>query len=336
MSNSNIQESALSPNTGKLLSIVAPAYNEESGLKMFHERLSKTLDDIDMDSEIIYINDGSKDNTINVMKELGQQDDRVVTIDLSRNYGKEIALTAGLDHAKGDAIVVIDTDLQDPPEIIPEFIKHWKEGYDVVYAQRTHRVGESGLKKLTAFLFYRIMQKTGKVQVPVDTGDYRLLSKRALEALNQLREHHRFMKGLFTWIGYPQKAVLYQRDARYSGDTKWNYWDLWNFALEGITSFTIAPLKMATYFGLLTAGFAFLYGVVMIIKTTLFGNPVPGYPSLMVTVLFIGGIQLVAIGIIGEYLGRMFVETKKRPLYFIKDLYKTKTDQQEDPETPSN
>lgn len=330
MTNTNIHTRTLSPNTGDLLSIVAPAYNEESGLKMFHERLSNTLDTIGMASEIIYINDGSSDNTMEVIKDLHQQDKRVIAIDLSRNYGKEIALTAGLDHAKGDAIVVIDTDLQDPPEIIPEFIKHWKDGYDVVYAQRTHRVGESRLKKLTAFLFYRIMQRTGKVQVPVDTGDYRLLSKRALDALNQLREHHRFMKGLFTWIGYPQKAVKYQRDARYSGDTKWNYWALWNFALEGITSFTIAPLKMATYFGLLTAGFAFLYGLVMIVKTTLYGNPVPGYPSLMVTVLFIGGIQLVAIGIIGEYLGRMFVETKKRPLYFVKDLYKAKIDTHRD------
>ena len=229
-------------------------------------------------------------------------------------------MTAGLDHASGDAIVVIDTDLQDPPELIPEMIKHWRAGYDVVYAQRTARDGETWLKKMTASLFYRFIQKISRIRIPKDTGDYRLLSRRAIEALKLLREQHRFMKGLFAWIGFPQKAVPYQRDPRFAGVTKWNYWKLWNFALEGITSFTIVPLKIATYLGLFVAVTAFMYAGIVIYKTLVFGEPVRGYPSLMVVILFLGGVQLSALGIIGEYMGRMFDETKGRPLYLLKGL----------------
>lgn len=303
----------------QLLSIVVPAYNEEEVLGEFHKRVAAVIDRLDMDTEVVFINDGSRDNTLKLMRELQQRDPRIAIVDLSRNFGKEIALTAGLDHAHGDAIVVIDADLQDPPELIPKLIEEWRNGYDVVYAQRTVREGESAFKKLTAYIFYRVMQRAGRVKIPSDTGDFRLLSRRALDSLLKLREQHRFMKGLFAWIGYPQKAVPYQRDARSAGESKWNYWALWNFAIEGITSFTTSPLRAATYLGLLTASGAFVFGIVMIVKTLMYGNPVPGYPSLMVVVLFLGGIQLVAIGVIGEYLGRMFDESKGRPLYFVQN-----------------
>jgi glycosyltransferase involved in cell wall biosynthesis len=239
-------------------------------------------------------------------------------VDLSRNFGKEIAMTAGMDHARGDAVVVIDADLQDPPELIPEMIRHWQDGYDVVYAKRTSRAGESALKKVTAYLYYRTIGKLSRVKIPADAGDFRLLSRRAVDALAGLREQHRFMKGLFAWIGYPQKAIPYERHARHDGKTKWNFRSLWSFAIEGITSFSIMPLKVATYVGVATAFGAFLFGLFLIIQTLLFDNPVAGYPSLMVAVLFLGGIQLIALGIIGEYLGRMFDETKGRPLYLLK------------------
>jgi polyisoprenyl-phosphate glycosyltransferase len=302
-----------------LISIVVPAYNEQDVLRAFHERLSPVLAKLGSPVEVIYVNDGSSDGTLDILRSLKASDDRVAILDLSRNFGKEIALTAGLDHAVGEAVIVIDADLQDPPELIPEFLERWREGYDVVYARRTEREGESALKKATAYVFYRLMQRASRVKIPEDAGDFRLLSRRAVDSLKQLREHHRFMKGLFAWIGYPQKAVLFQREARAAGKTKWNYWRLWNFALEGITSFTTTPLKFATYIGLFTAFAAFAYGVWIIYKTLAFGEPVRGYPSLMVVILFLGGVQLFTIGIIGEYLGRMFNEAKHRPLYIVKD-----------------
>ena len=301
----------------RCLSVVVPVYNEQEVLHEFHKRLSSVLRTLPLDHEVVYVNDGSTDTTLSLLEEIRRHDSTVGVVDLSRNFGKEIALTAGLDHCRGDAAVVIDADLQDPPEVIPELIVGWREGYDVVYAQRISRDGETFLKKATARAFYRVIQAISRFKIPEDTGDFRLLSRRAVDALHQLREQHRFMKGLFAWIGFPQKAVPYRRDARFAGETKWNYWRLWNFAIEGITSFTIAPLKLATYFGLMVAMAAFFYGAVIIVKTLLYGNPVPGYPSLMVVVLFLGGVQLVAIGIIGEYLGRMFDETKGRPLYLI-------------------
>jgi glycosyltransferase involved in cell wall biosynthesis len=245
-------------------------------------------------------------------------DPRITILDLSRNFGKEIALTAGLDYARGDAIVVIDADLQDPPQLIPELFAQLKEGYDVVYAKRIIREGETALKKFTARAFYYLMQKIGRVRIPENTGDFRILSRRAVDSLKQLRENNRFMKGLFTWIGYPQKEVLYRRDPRYAGKTKWNYWRLLNFAIDALTSFTTTPLKLSTYFGIITAIGSFIYSLIIISKTLLYGEAVKGYPSLMVVILFLGGIQLVAIGIIGEYLGRMFDESKNRPLYFLK------------------
>ena len=303
----------------KKLSIVVPAYNEQEVLREFHRRLAAVLDELDFLCEVLYVNDGSTDNTLEVLDELGLRDSRVGILDLSRNFGKEIAMTAGLDYAGGDAVIVIDADLQDPPELIPKLLAEWRGGCDVVYAKRIARDGESMLKRVTAHAFYRVMQRVGKVHLPEDTGDFRLLSRRAVDALKGLRERHRFMKGLFTWIGFPQKAVLYHRDQRFAGDTKWNYWRLWNFALDGITSFTTAPLKVATYAGLITAMSALAYGVVIVVRTMLHGNPVPGYPSLMVVILFLGGMQLITLGIVGEYLARLFDEAKQRPLYLVDD-----------------
>lgn len=304
---------------GRTLAVVIPVYNEVDVLDEFHFRLTAVLDAIGMDSTIVYVNDGSTDGSPERIAQLGRSDPRVLFVDLSRNFGKEIALAAGLDHADADAVVVIDADLQDPPELIPELLAHWLAGYDVVYAQRTHRDGESAFKRATAFLFYRFIRCLSQVDIPPDTGDFRLLSRRAVAALRRLREQHRFTKGLFSWIGFRQKSVPYRRAARFAGTTKWNYWKLWNFALEGITSFSGAPLKAASYLGMVSALGALLYAAVVVVRTLMFGNPVPGYPSLVVIVLFLGGVQLLGIGIVGEYLARMSDECKGRPLYLLKN-----------------
>lgn len=311
------------PIANLLLTVVVPAYNEQEVLPEFHRRATAALAALGMRTEIIYVNDGSTDDTLRVMMNLRTQYPGTAVVDLSRNFGKEIALTAGLDHAGGDAVVVIDADLQDPPEVIPQLVAQWREGYDVVYAKRSAREGETLFKRATAHLFYRIIQRISRVRIPQDTGDFRLLSRRAVDSLKTLREQHRFMKGLFAWIGFPQIAVLYRRDPRFAGETKWNYWRLWNFALEGITSFTIAPLKIATYAGILVALAAFAFALVIIYRTIMFGDPARGYPSLMVVVLFLGGIQLITLGIIGEYLGRTFNETKRRPLYLLNRFHPT-------------
>lgn len=303
---------------GNHLSVVIPAYNESESLLECHQRVSAVLSKQAIPFEVIYVNDGSKDDTLQVLQRLQSEDPQHVSVvDLSRNFGKEIALSAGLDMADGAAVVVMDADLQDPPELIPTLIAHWQEGYDIVYGQRSERKGETWLKRKTAFWFYRVMQNLGRVTIPPDTGDFRLLSRRAVLALRTFREHHRFMKGLFAWIGFPQKSVLYQRDPRFAGETKFNYWRLWNFALEGITSFTTIPLRLATYVGAFAALAAFLYGLFIVIRTLIFGNPVAGYPSLVVIMLFLGGVQLGAIGVLGEYVGRIFNESKQRPLYFV-------------------
>lgn len=302
------------------ISVVVPAYNEQEVLEEFHSRLSKVLNSLNMNAEVIYVNDGSTDGTLALMKKMREADPRICVVNLSRNFGKEAALTAGIQHTRGDTVVVIDADLQDPPELIHEFVRVWKEdGADVVYGQRTARDGETWFKKATSSAFYRLMQNFGRVKIPPDTGDFRLMNRQSVDALISLPERHRFMKGLFTWIGFEQKAVLYHRDARYAGETKWNYWNLWNLALEGITSFSVMPLQISSYFGLLVAFCAFLYGIFIAVKAFLFGDPVAGYPSLAVIVLFLGGVQLLFIGILGEYLGRIFNETKVRPLYFVKE-----------------
>jgi glycosyltransferase involved in cell wall biosynthesis len=301
-----------------LLSIVVPSYNEEEVLTEFHKRISEVLDSVPVNAEIIYVNDGSIDNSLTIMRNLRESDPRIAIIDLSRNFGKEIAMTAGLDHASGDAVVIIDADLQHPPELIPKMLTNWKDGYDIVYATMASRVGENVIKRAAKYAYYRLVRSISSVNIPENAGDYRLLSRKAVDSVKALKEKHRFMKGLFSWIGYPQISISYQPDRRHAGRTKWSFFDLWNLAIEGITSFTVVPLKMATYIGILTAFVAFAYAMYIIFKKLMFGEPVPGYPSIMVMILFLGGIQLITIGIIGEYLGRVFIETKQRPLYILK------------------
>ncbi|MFL9966065.1 glycosyltransferase family 2 protein [Paraburkholderia sediminicola] len=306
------------------LAVVVPAYNEDEVLDTFHARLSATLGKLEnVQAEVIYINDGSTDDTLSVLHALKAADSRVTIVNLSRNFGKEIALAAGLDHANADASIVIDADLQDPPELIPEFVRIWRQGFDVVYGQRISRNGETALKKASAFAFYRVIGSLSRISIPRDTGDFRLLSRRAVEALRQLPEQHRYMKGLFAWIGFPQTALRYERDARDAGTSKFNYVRLWHFAIEGITSFSIAPLRLASWAGVCVALAAFCGALWIIYKTLMYGNPVAGYPSLMVTLLFLSGVQMIGLGIVGEYLGRMFNESKRRPLYLVQDYLPT-------------
>ena len=296
-------------------SVVVPAYNEAGSLPTLMARLVPVMDGMGEAWEAVLVNDGSTDATLDAMQRLRAADPRIAIVNLSRNFGKEAATTAGLDHARGDAVILLDADLQDPPELIPELVAAWRRGFDTVYAQRRERGGDTWLKRTTASAFYRVMAQTGPVQVPRDTGDFRLMSRRVVEALGGLRERHRFMKGLFAWVGYPSIAVPYDRSPRHAGSSAWSYWKLWNLALEGITGFTTAPLRMATYFGLLIGAGAALYLTVIVVRTLLFGNEVPGYPSLLAVILLLGGTQLLTLGIIGEYLARVFNEVKRRPLY---------------------
>jgi polyisoprenyl-phosphate glycosyltransferase len=301
------------------LGVVIAAYNEAAALPGMHARLAGVLDGLGLPAQVLYVDDGSRDATWAVMLQLAAADPRVRLLRLSRNFGKELALTAGLDHVDADAVVVLDADGQDPPELLPQFVARWREGYDVVYGTRTSRDGESWLKRATASAFYRVMGKVSDTGIPADTGDFRLMSRRVVEALRGLRERQRFMKGLFAWVGYPSTPIAYQREARIAGRSKFNYWRLWNFALEGITGFSTAPLRVATYLGLVTALFAFAYGLWIVIKTLAWGDAVQGWPTMMAVVLFLGGVQLMALGVIGEYLGRLYLEAKQRPLYLVQE-----------------
>ncbi len=299
------------------IDIIVPVFNEQTVVPLFQERIKTAMQDCDVQWRVIFVDDGSSDDSLKAMKRIHDEDNRFGYLSLSRNFGKEYAVTAGLDHTSADAAVVIDVDLQDPPELIPDMVKQWHAGYDVVYATRKARHGESIAKKATASLFYRTINSMSKIEIPKDTGDFRLMSRRAYQAVNKLRERNRFMKGLFAWVGYKQKQIYFEREPRAAGETKWNYSKLWRFALDGITSFSYLPLRFATWIGMFVAIFAFFYGATIIARTIIFGNDVPGYPSLMVVILFLGGIQLTALGIIGEYLGRMFNESKQRPLYLV-------------------
>jgi glycosyltransferase involved in cell wall biosynthesis len=302
------------------LAVVVAAYNEEAALPLLHPRLAAALDALDLDARILYVDDGSRDRTWEVLQELAARDPRVELLRLSRNFGKELALTAGLDRVDADAVLVLDADGQDPPELLPEFVARWRAGADVVYGRRRSRAGESWLKRGSAHAFYRVINRLSATDIPADTGDFRLVSRRVLEALRGLRERQRFMKGLFSWVGYPQVELPYERGARIAGQSKFNYWRLWNFALEGITGFSTVPLRVATYVGLASAVLAFGYGLWVMAKTLLWGDPVQGWPTLMVVILFLGGVQLVALGVIGEYLGRLYLESKQRPLYLVRDF----------------
>ncbi len=303
--------------TPQLLSIVAPVYNEQECLSEFERRVRDVCQNLGQMYELVLVNDGSTDASLSVMGELRARHNNITLINLSRSFGKEIALMAGLDHAKGDAVVAIDADLQDPPELIRKMVEQWQLGFDVVYAQRESRDSETWLKRTTAACFYRVMQMMGPVSIPRDTGDFCLVSRKVLNALKSMREHHRFMKGLFAWVGFRSTRILYRRDPRFAGTTKWSYWKLWNLSLEGVTSFTTMPLRITTYIGALFALLSFSYGMFFLFRTLFRGDPVQGFPTLIITVLFLGGIQLVALGLIGEYLGRVFNETKRRPLYFV-------------------
>ncbi|MGI6448810.1 MAG: glycosyltransferase family 2 protein [Desulfitobacteriia bacterium] len=302
----------------KKITILIPAYNEEDVLLQLHVRLEQVLTNLaNYDLEILFVNDGSRDRTLDIIKDLQKKDRRISYIDLSRNYGKEIAMIAGLDYATGDAVVIIDADLQDPPELIPEMVKYWEAGYDDVFAKRNSRRGETWLKKSTANVFYKMLQKFSKIPIQENTGDFRLLDRRCVNALKQLRETQRYTKGMFDWIGYNKKEILFDRDPRAAGQTKWNYLKLLDLAIEGITSFTTVPLRFSSLLGTIISLFAFCYMLLIIFKTVVYGEAVQGYPSLMVIILFLGGIQLLSLGIIGEYIGRIFNETKRRPLYFV-------------------
>ncbi|MBR6033327.1 MAG: glycosyltransferase family 2 protein [Clostridia bacterium] len=302
----------------KLVTILVPAYNEQEVLPMLYERLVNLIDGLpNYDFEVLFVNDGSKDNTLNIIMELRQKDQRICYLNLSRNYGKETAMIAGLDYAKGDAVIIIDADLQDPPELIPEMIKYWEEGYDDIYAKRRSRKGETFLKKFTSKMYYKILQSFTRIDIGKDAGDFRLLDRRCVEALKLMRESQRYTKGLYSWIGYNKKEILFDRDPRAAGKTKWNYGKLVNLSIDGITSFTTAPLRWATFFGLAVSFIGFVYMIYTIVKTIVKGIDVPGYASTIVIILFLGGIQLVFLGVLGEYLGRAFYETKSRPLYFI-------------------
>ena len=309
-----------------LISLIIPCYNEQEVIELCFARIQSSIASLlaEYRFEIIFVNDGSTDNTLNILHQLKADHASVHVINLSRNFGKEAAMTAAIDYATGDAIIILDADLQDPPELIPDMIKLWQtESADVVYGQRISRSGETWLKKSTAHAFYHVINFISRVTIPKNTGDFRLMNRRAVDSLKALREHHRFMKGLFAWIGYKQVPLPYHREPRAAGRTKWDYLKLWNFSLEGITGFSMTPLRMASLFGLIIAAFSFIYGSIIIIKTLLTGIDVPGYASIMVVITFFSGIQLLSIGILGEYIGRIFNETKNRPLYLIDDIHTT-------------
>lgn len=304
----------------KKVTIMVPCYNEEAVIPLFYDRVKPIMDQLDhYQFELLFINDGSKDDTLALIQALQKKDDRVHYLDLSRNYGKEIAMAAGFDYATGDAVINIDCDLQDPPELMVELIKYWEEGYDDVYAQRTSRKGESWLKRVTAHLFYRLLARMTSIPILVDTGDFRLLSRRAVDALKSMRESQRYTKGLYSLVGFKKKAVKYERDPRAAGKSKWNYWKLIGLGIEGITTFTTIPLRISTFIGLISSIAAFIYMIYTVTKTLILGVDFPGYASIVTFILFFGGLQLLALGILGEYVGRIFSETKQRPLYFVNE-----------------
>ena len=307
------------------LQVIVPVFNEQEVVDLFYEKMKQILTSCTLDWSILFIDDGSTDGTVQHIEFLRHKDKRVGYITLSRNFGKEYALTAGLDYADADVVVVIDVDLQDPPELIPQMLEYWHDGYDVVYATRKEREGETFMKKTTATWFYKVINAMSKIDIPKNTGDYRLMDIKAVRAVNKLRESNRFMKGLFAWIGYKQKAIYFDRKPRVAGTTKWNMRKLFSFAVDGITSFSYVPLKFATWIVTSVAVFSFIFGLYIIAKTLVFGGDPQGYPTMMVVILFLGGIQLMALGIIGEYLGRLFEENKNRPLYLI-DKYQPPID----------
>ena len=308
----------------KKISILIPAFNEEASIKYLFERLQILMNvNVRFDWEVLLVNDGSTDKTLLLLSQMHEKDNRFNYLDLSRNYGKEVAMLAGFDYVTGDCMVIMDADLQHPPELIPEMIQYWEEGYDDVYARRSAREGESYFRKTISRLFYWLLQKTSKVEIQQDTGDFRLLDKTCIAALRTMRESQRYTKGMYSWIGFNKKEILFDQQARVAGSSKWNYFELIDLAIEGITSFTMSPLRISSFVGVIISIGAFIYMVYVFILALIFGDPTRGYPTMMVVILFLGGFQLLSLGIIGEYLGRIFMETKNRPPYFAR-LYNGK------------
>ena len=304
----------------KKISIVIPAYNEEEALPFLYEKMNKLMEHMkNYVFEILFINDGSKDKTIELIKKYREKDSRYCYVDFSRNFGKEIAMMAGLDYATGDAVIFIDADLQDPPELIPELVKYWEEGYDDVYARRKSREGENFIKKFTSKMYYIVLQKMTKIEIQKDTGDFRLLDRRCVNALKKLRESQRNTKSMFSWIGYNKKEILYDRDARIAGKTKWNYMKLFDLAIDGITSFTTSPLKLATWIAIPTFIMLAVYFIYVIAKCIITNTFIQAFQAIIILILFFSGTQILLFGIVGEYLGRIFMETKNRPLYLVNE-----------------
>jgi glycosyltransferase involved in cell wall biosynthesis len=306
--------------TTPVLSVVVPFYNEEDGLDVLFERLENTLEEITGSYEILCVDDGSCDNTLSMLIAHRSRNPKIKIISLTRNFGKDIALSAGLDHTTGQAVVPFDADLQDPPEVIIEMFNKWREGkYDVVYGKRSVREGDSFFKRLSAKSFYRIHNLLAFIDIPKDTGDFRLMDRRVVEALRNMPEQNRFMKGMFSWVGFRQVAVEYVRAKRAAGTSRWKYWQLWNFALDGIASSSTLPLRVWTYFGMMISLASFAFAFFLVVRTLVMGVDVPGYASMMVVLLFLGGINILATGILGEYIGRIFNEVRRRPLYLIRE-----------------
>ncbi|GAB1267800.1 glycosyltransferase [Aurantivibrio infirmus] len=305
------------------ISIICPCYNEEQVIPLFMDAILPILKEIDLSYEIIFINDGSRDNTLQILLDTKEQFSGIRVLNLSRNFGKEAAMTAGLDKALGEVIIPIDVDLQDPPQLIKTFIERWKEGYEVVLARRIDRSSDTVAKRLSAKLFYDFHNKISEIAIPPNVGDYRLFTRKVLKEIQKLDEKQRFMKGIFAWVGFKTTTVDYAREVRAAGDTSFNGWKLWNFAVEGITSFSSAPLRVWLYIGLTVSVISFLYASFIIIRTILFGIDVPGYASLLTVTLFLGGVQLIGIGVLGEYIGRIYIESKRRPNYIIENEFQS-------------
>ena len=301
------------------LSIIVPIYNEEDGIPTLYERLHAVCTGFGVTYELLFVNDGSRDRSLTLLKELQAADPQVRLLSFSRNFGHQIAITAGMDHAQGEAVVVIDADLQDPPELIGQMLEKWREGYDVVYAVREKREGDTLFKRATAALFYRLLRKITNVDIPLDTGDFRLMSRRSIEAMKLFNERNRFVRGLVSWIGFKQTGITFVRAERYAGETKYPLKKMLRFAIDGIVSFSFVPLQLATFFGFLASGLSFL-GILWVVYMRLFTQEtITGWASMMVIVMFLGGVQLLTLGIIGEYIGRMYDEIKRRPLYLIEE-----------------
>lgn len=304
----------------KKISILIPCYNEEQSLPLLYPELKKLMDgEVMYEWEVLFVNDGSKDNTLNIIKALRSADNRINYVNLSRNFGKENAMLAGFDYVTGDCMVIMDADLQDPPSLIPQMLEYWEQGYQDIYAKRANRGKESWLRKKFSLLFYRILDNSTRFDILQNVGDFRLLDRQCIDALTQLRESERYTKGMFCWIGYRKKEVIFDRGDRIAGESNWNFWSLFNLAIEGITSFTTAPLRFASIAGFIIAVITFLYALYFLTKTLLIGDPVQGFTTLIVVVLFLGGIQLMAIGVLGEYIGRIFNESKNRPTYLANE-----------------